>query len=191
MKSVGVAVKAGLTADDIEAQRAVGALIRTHRERLGYSQTYYGSLVGWSQRYVSKVERGGVAMPRDATLRRIGKPLGLELADFYAARGLLPARAPARLRHGYRPYPDEDMEDEEAIEYCIKHRDRDMRERALRAQERLPRPVFVGMCRRVYRAHYANSDNIFGQVEQMLGEVWDEQSDENSDEHSDEFEIAN
>lgn len=67
----------------------VGALIRERRKARGWSQQELAGRLDMAQTYLSRLERGEVELPQRATLERLGAELGLSLADFYQAAGVL------------------------------------------------------------------------------------------------------
>lgn len=69
----------------------IGALVFERRKALGLTQTALGRKAGLSQDYISKLENGEIDVPRRGTLLALGEPLGLRLADFYQAAGILVA----------------------------------------------------------------------------------------------------
>lgn len=162
-----------VTVEDLAARRQVGALIRRRREARGLSQTEFGAAVGLTQRYVSKIEVGGVTMPRDPLLRKIGAVLGLTLAQFYEARGILPPQAAPALPQGYNPYPDARLTDDEVQQYVLNHPDPVFHERVRRCKEWMPEAMFVRFCRRTYRAHHVNLESLLEQAEEQRGEMWE------------------
>jgi transcriptional regulator with XRE-family HTH domain len=69
----------------------IGQLLRERRESLGLSQTDVARRAGSSQRQVSRLENNEEAMPRRDTLERFGAVLGITLAEFYRAAGVMPS----------------------------------------------------------------------------------------------------
>lgn len=68
----------------------VGELIAQRRKLLGLSQTELGRRTGTSQRQVSRLENGEErTLPRRDTLDKFGTVLGIGLAEFYRAAGVL------------------------------------------------------------------------------------------------------
>lgn len=70
-------------------EAGMGELVRRRREALGLSQTEVAQRAGLGQTYLSRIERGVIALPQRATLERLGEVLGLTLPDFYGAAGVL------------------------------------------------------------------------------------------------------
>ena len=68
----------------------VGELIEQRRKSLGLSQTELGRRTGTSQRQVSRLENGeDRTLPRRDTLDKFGAVLGISLAEFYQAAGVM------------------------------------------------------------------------------------------------------
>ncbi len=73
----------------------VGELIRAARLDKGWTQEELSDRLGMSQEWASKVETGGIAAPRAATLGRVAKLLGIDLADLVLSANLATSRASA------------------------------------------------------------------------------------------------
>lgn len=67
----------------------VGELVRRAREARGWTQTDLAREAGLRQTYISQVEGGEIALPREHNLDKLGMALGLSRADFYGAAGML------------------------------------------------------------------------------------------------------
>jgi len=68
----------------------VGELIALRRRARGLSQTELGRRTGTSQRQVSRLENGeDRTLPRRDTLDKFGTVLGIALAEFYQAAGVI------------------------------------------------------------------------------------------------------
>ena len=65
----------------------VGPLVRARRQARGWTQRELAARAGVSRGYVANVERGAVPLPRRATLARLGRALGLRLAQLAQAAG--------------------------------------------------------------------------------------------------------
>lgn len=78
----------------------IGKLVRERREEKGWTQSELALAAGLRQTYISQVEQGSIAVPRDHNLDAIGKALGITRAEFYRAAGMFagieesPAPAP-------------------------------------------------------------------------------------------------
>lgn len=69
---------------EIGSQRDLGALIRTIRERNGYTQRELAAALGTTQRYIFEIEKGLPKRVDDnfyALLRKLGVSLIAEVAD--------------------------------------------------------------------------------------------------------------
>lgn len=147
---------------DVEQQH-IGGLVRRQREALGLSQTDLAARVGVKQNYVSRIERGEVALPQRALLERLGEVLGLTVADFYRAAGVLdgmdggmPRPAfyePDDTRAGYTPA------EVAAIVAHVEARPGPVyRERMAAQRESLSRDEYEQFCVDVFEAWGKNAD---------------------------------
>lgn len=69
---------------EIRTQRDLGALVRTLRERHGFTQRELAAALGTSQRYIFEIEKGLPKRADDnyhALLRKLGITLIAEVAD--------------------------------------------------------------------------------------------------------------
>lgn len=96
----------------------VGELIRSRRLAKGWTQTDLARETGLRQTYISQVEKGEIAMPRDHNLDTLGVALDLKRGDFYRAAGMIeeqvaaPRQVTYHTRHG-----DFTIDEDEAIAY--------------------------------------------------------------------------
>lgn len=67
----------------------LGRLVRERRQALGLTQSELALKTGLRQTYISQVEQGEIAIPRDYNLDALGAALGLTRPDFYRAAGML------------------------------------------------------------------------------------------------------
>lgn len=67
----------------------VGELVRERRLLKGLTQSDLALQTGLRQAYISQVEKGEIAIPRDHNLDALGAALGLTRGDFYRAAGML------------------------------------------------------------------------------------------------------
>ena len=67
----------------------VGQLVRENRMARGLTQTELAQKTGLRQTYISQVEKGEIAVPRDHNLDALGSALDLTRQDFYRAAGML------------------------------------------------------------------------------------------------------
>ena len=67
----------------------VGPLVKARREARGLTQTELAERTGLRQTYISQVEAGDIAMPRDHNLDKLGAVLGIARGEFYRAAGML------------------------------------------------------------------------------------------------------
>jgi len=67
----------------------IGDLVKRRRQALRLTQTRLGALTGLQQDYISKLERGTIDMPQKGTLMALSMALGVTVADFYRAAGVL------------------------------------------------------------------------------------------------------
>lgn len=65
----------------------VGDLVRERRVALGLTQADLALKAGLRQTYISQVEKGEIAMPRDHNLDALGRALGIAREEFYRAAG--------------------------------------------------------------------------------------------------------
>jgi transcriptional regulator with XRE-family HTH domain len=65
----------------------IGKLIRDRRRARHLSQTQLGELVGLTQRYISRIERGEIGLPQRATRDKFGGVLGIGEGEFLLAAG--------------------------------------------------------------------------------------------------------
>jgi transcriptional regulator with XRE-family HTH domain len=72
-----------MTNDDTLYKIALGRIIGSLRERHGYSQRQFASLIGVSAPTLSRIERG-TSVPDAITLRRIAGALGLSIDELNA-----------------------------------------------------------------------------------------------------------
>jgi len=82
----------------------VGGLVRQRRLAKGLTQTELALATGLRQTYISQVEKGEIAIPRDHNLDTLGRVLGITRAEFYDAAGMLEGMKPAPL--DAPPFPD-------------------------------------------------------------------------------------
>lgn len=123
----------------------VGALIRARRVALGLSQTELARRAGSSQRQVSRMENGEErTMPRRETLDRFGAVLGITLADFYRAGGVMD---PAELETPASP--------DDPLEIMVERVRRDPR-----------------MMRDLRRAQEVNTPEVFERILAAVADVW-------------------
>lgn len=147
---------------DVE-QRHIGELVRHQREALGLSQTDLAARVGVKQNYVSRIERGEVALPQRALLERLGDVLGLTVADFYRAAGVLdgmdggmPRPAfyePDDARAGYTP-----AEVAAIVAYVESRPGPEYRERLAAQKARRTAESYERLCVKLFEAWGANAD---------------------------------
>jgi transcriptional regulator with XRE-family HTH domain len=69
--------------------KALGALLRDQRKKLGLSTHQLGAQTGMRQSTITRVEQGMFASPRPDKLARMAEVLGLSLADLFARAGYL------------------------------------------------------------------------------------------------------
>ena len=67
----------------------VGVLVKRKRLERGLTQPELALRTGLRQTYISDVEQGKIAMPRDHNLDALGKALGISRGEFYQAAGML------------------------------------------------------------------------------------------------------
>ena len=67
----------------------IGDLIQQRLTEKGWNQSQLAVYTGLSQAYISKLIRGQVTLPNQATLKKLGAPLNLSLTEFYRAAGVL------------------------------------------------------------------------------------------------------
>jgi len=82
----------------VGAVEMVGQLVRVKRVAKGLTQSELALKTGLRQTYISQVENGEIAMPRDHNLDALGAALDLSRTDFYRAGGML---------EGIEPLPQE------------------------------------------------------------------------------------
>lgn len=129
----------------------IGALIRERRLRAGVTQTDLARRTGLSQNYISKLESGSIDLPQRATLEVLGGALGIALAEFYRAAGVLDLPAPADAPDG-PPSPDDPVG--VLMEY-LRNDPAVMRDLA-QAQAELSAEDFEEVLRDVAEAHKSN-----------------------------------
>lgn len=78
----------------------IGQLIVERRRVRGLSQAQLAEATGLNQTYISRVERGEVALPQRANLQKFGAALGIALPEFYRAAGVLEAAVDADVPEG-------------------------------------------------------------------------------------------
>jgi len=85
----------------------VGELVRERRLLKGLTQSDLALQTGLRQAYISQVEKGEIAVPRDHNLDALGAALDLSRTDFYRAAGMLEGMKPvsriAEPRPAYDP----------------------------------------------------------------------------------------
>src|SRR5690349_5333044 len=84
----------------------VGDLVKRARESRGWTQTDLAREAGLRQTYISQVESGEIALPRDHNLDKLGAALGLTRGEFYQAAGVLDGLLPAPVRPVETLWPD-------------------------------------------------------------------------------------
>lgn len=94
---------------DNQQAKLLGKLLKSARDKLGYSAREVGDRSGMADSNVLRLEQGAIANPRPETLRSLADVLQLELADLYATAGYvqptgLPSLAPY-LRSKYADLP--------------------------------------------------------------------------------------
>jgi len=87
--------------------QALGALLRSKREALGYSKKRLAKAAGVPDSTVLRLEQGLFAAPRPDKLARFARLLGLRLADLYAKAGyIVPDELPSFASYLPVRYPD-------------------------------------------------------------------------------------
>ena len=66
----------------------IGQLVKRRRLEKGLTQPELALAAGLRQTYISDVEGGKIAMPRDHNLDALGKALDITRAEFYEAAGM-------------------------------------------------------------------------------------------------------
>ena len=90
-----------------EESQALGALLRSKRQDLGYSTYQLAKAAGVDQSVVVRFEQGKFAAPRPDKLARFAEALGLSLADVYARAGyLVPDELPSFSAYLSAKYPE-------------------------------------------------------------------------------------
>ena len=67
--------------DSTAPESTLGDVVREARLAAGLSQETLAEMIGRSQGWLTKVERGEIPTPRDESLRRLAAVLGLNLPD--------------------------------------------------------------------------------------------------------------
>ncbi len=75
------------TPEEIAALQRLGARIRARRKAKGWSVLQLATKAGISFEHIHTLERGGKHKPRDYTLRRIAKALGVSVATLLRDNG--------------------------------------------------------------------------------------------------------
>jgi len=88
----------------------IGKLVRERREAKGWTQSELALAAGLRQTYISQVEQGSIAVPRDHNLDAIGKALGITRAEFYRAAGMF-----AGIEEAPEPAPPSGTDDDAIV----------------------------------------------------------------------------
>jgi transcriptional regulator with XRE-family HTH domain len=145
----------------------LGELVRRAREARGWTQTDLARESGLRQTYISQVEGGDIALPREHNLDKLGQALGLSRADFYGAAGMLEGmtpEAPARPT----PPPDTLWPDSPHLTVAQMVEDIERRKGAWyqaeldEARQELSRDEYETFCVDLWRMFEGNSKMAFG-----------------------------
>lgn len=139
------------------ATMTIGELVKQRREALGLTQSELARRSGLRQNYISDVEKGNVAVPRDHNLDALGAVLGLSRGEFYRAAGMLQGLAEAA------PPPPPPAEDEPwdpaaVVAYVESKPGAKFRAQLAEERARLPYPEYVAFCEDIYRAWSSNAN---------------------------------
>lgn len=136
----------------------VGELVRTRRIEKGWTQTELAQASGLRQTYISQVEKGEIAMPRDHNLDALGAALGLTKPDFYRAAGMVEEVAPPREVTIQTRYGPITFDRAAAIAYVENKPDQIFRDQLARAKQRRSKAAYERWLLKIYTAWSSNAD---------------------------------
>ena len=145
----------------------VGRLIAERRLERGWSQVELAERIGSSQRQISRLENSAPGtLPRRGTMEQIGAALGITLAEWYQAAGILPppeAEEPATRTPVPQVFADAFSEmaalsDEEIIAYVESQPGHYFQQRMAEQKHRRSKPSYARLCRAIYRAWLSNKE---------------------------------
>lgn len=143
----------------------VGNLVRQTREARGMTQTELALRAGLRQTYISQVEGGEIALPRDHNLDKLGGALGLSRGDFYRAAGMLDGLGVA-VEEADRTGPpsplgasdDGPFDVARIIAYVKQRPGRIFQQQVAEEEARLSHDEFAAWCLDVFAAWMSNSN---------------------------------
>src|SRR3974390_1094499 len=95
------------TAKKQPQSEALGALLRSRREELGYSKNRLAKAAGVPDSTVLRFESGEFAAPKPDQLARFAQLLGISLADLFAEAGyVVPDELPSMPSYLRAKYPE-------------------------------------------------------------------------------------
>lgn len=157
-----------------ERMGGVGALIAERRQARGWSQIELAERIGSSQRQISRLENSAPGtLPRRATMDALGMALGITLAEFYRAAGILPppeaeepptvTPLPAFVADAFSEMAG--LSDEQIVAYVESQPGASFQARMARQRKRREWGSYVRLCRNIYRAWLSNKDAILAAAE--------------------------
>lgn len=160
----------------------IGTLVRDRRKLLRLSQVALARRAGLSQNYISKLENGEIDLPQRGTLEALGGALGLSLADFYRAAGVLdngttrPPVSVAAPQMFHLFDEEESFSEEEMVGYVEARPGRSYQQRVRAQRERLSPERYRRWAIGVFNAFRSNS-NLALQSLELGEETWPESTE--------------
>ena len=151
----------------------VGELVRRKRTELGLTQPELALKAGLRQTYISQVETGEIAMPRDHNLDALGRALGISRAEFYREAGYLEGvegseedPSPPRVVVVHGPSGDLEVPIDEVVAYVESFPDQRQRDRLARWRADYDVPTYQRLCARTFVAWHSNLGLVLGALEE-------------------------
>lgn len=146
----------------------VAELVRSRREARGLTQTELADKAGLRQTYVSKLESGEIALPRDHNIEKLGRVLDLTRADFYRAAGVLEgidvplAPLPVATLEGDQPFDPQAI-----VRFVEAHPDEKFRAQLAHRKEIRTPQSYTKLCLRINRAWLSNASLVMEELEEV------------------------
>jgi transcriptional regulator with XRE-family HTH domain len=142
----------------------VGTLVKSRRVARGLTQAELAQRTGLRQTYISQIEKGEIAMPREHNLDALGAALGIARGEFYLAAGMLdglsaPEReggAPPRVVVVQGPDGVEEVPIERAVAFVERYPNPRHQARLAAWRERNDRSAYERLCARLFVAWTSN-----------------------------------
>jgi transcriptional regulator with XRE-family HTH domain len=150
----------------------VGHLVKRARKAKGLSQTRLATLVGSSQRYISRLENDQEqSLPRRATRDRFGEVLGITESEWLRAYGAIDAAGDAsngpRVVRIITRRGELEIDLDQAVAFVEAKPDPDHQAMIARWQDGMARPDYERVILRLYLAWDSNEDAVRETVETL------------------------